>query len=273
MDGQQEDEGHEAMSERNRSSNAPPGAWVFVSHSNTDIAGVRAVRDELERMGHCPLLFFLKCINADDELDGLIKREIEARNFFLLCDSPGARASAWVRREVAHIKSLPHRVWRKVDLEDDPVAQLRAIQELSESATVFLSYSHVDSTTVAPIREALRAAEYRVWSDEESLAPALKWREQIEGGIAQAIHNGFVIVFITPEALTSRWVGHEIELALDLAANDSKAKGRIVPVLLRGGPMIYRTLPAAVRSIQFLDVSELAPAEAGRLLVQRLRHP
>lgn len=259
------------MSERNSSSNSPPGAWVFVSHSNTDIAGVRAVRDELERMGHYPLLFFLKCISADDELDGLIKREIEARNFFLFCDSPSARESAWVRREVEHIQSLPHRVWRKVDLEADAVAQLRAIRELSENATVFLSYSHVDSTTVAPIREALLAAEYRVWSDDDSLPSGLRWREQIEGGISQAIHDGFVIVFITPEALASQWVRHEIHLALDLATKDSKAMGRIVPVLLRGGPTVASTLPAAVRSIRFLDVSELAPAEAGQLLVQRLR--
>ena len=258
------------MSERNNSSNSPPAAWVFVSHSNTDIAGVRAVRDELERMGHYPLLFFLKCISADDELDGLIKREIEARNFFLLCDSPSARGSTWVQREVAHIQSLPDRVWRRVDLEADAVAQLRAIRDLSENATVFLSYARVDATTVAPIREALLAAEYRVWSDD-SLAPGVRWQEQIEGGVSQAIHDGFVILFITPEALTSPWVRHEIELALDLATKDPKAKGRIVPVLLRGGPMVYGRVPAAVRSIQFLDVSELAPAEAGRQLVQRLR--
>ena len=224
-------------------------------------------------MGHYPLLFFLKCISADDELDGLIKREIEARNFFLLCDSPSARESAWVQREVEHIQSLPHRVWRKVDLEADTAAQLRAIRELSENATVFLSYSHVDSTTVAPIREALRAAEYRVWSDDDSVAPGVRWREQIEGGISEAIHDGFVIVFITPEALESKWVRHEIDLALDLATRDSSAKGRIVPVLLRDSPMVYRMLPEAVLSIQFLDVSGLAPAEAGQLLVQRLRQP
>ena len=259
-----------AMSERNNLSKLPPGAWVFVSHSNTDIAGVRAVRDELERMGHYPLLFFLKCINAHDELDGLIKREIEARNFFLLCDSPSARESAWVQREVEHIQSLPHRVWRRVDLEADAVSQLRAIRDLSENATVFLSYARVDSTAVAPIREALRAAEYRVWIDV-SLGQGLRLEEQIVGGVSQAIHDGFVIVFITPEALTSEWVRYEIDLALDLATRDSKAKGRIVPVLLRGSTMVYDRLPPAVRSIQFLDVSELAPAEAGQLLVQRLR--
>jgi hypothetical protein len=216
---------------------------VFVSHSNTDIVGVRVVRDELERMGHYPLLFFLKCINADDELDVLIKREIEARNFFLLCDSPSARASAWVQREVEYIQSLPNRVWRRVDLEADAVAQLRTIRELSENATVFLSYARADSPVVAPLQQALRAAEYRVWSDD-FLTPGVRWQEQLEGGIARAIHDGFVIVFITPEALASHWVRHEIDAALDLATKDPLAKGRIVPVLLRGGPLNFDALPA-----------------------------
>ena len=252
------------------SSSSPPGAWVFVSHSNTDIVGVRAVRDELERMGHYPLLFFLKCISADDELDDLIKREIEARNFFLLCDSPSARASTWVQREVQHIQSLPDRVWRRVDLEADAVAQLRAIRDLSENATVFLSYAREDSAAVAPIREALHAAEYRVWS-EDSLTPGLRWQEQIEGGISEAIHHGFVILLITPEALASTWVSHEMDLALALATKDPKAKRRIVPVLLRSGPAVFGDMRPDVRSIEFLDVSELAPAEAGRRLVQRLR--
>ena len=258
------------MSERRKVLSSRPGAWVFVSHSNTDIVGVRAVRDELERMGHYPLLFFLKCVRADDELDGLIKREIEARNFFLLCDSSSARESEWVQREVEHIKSLPHRVWRRVDLEADALAQLGVIRDLSANATVFILYARVDSTTVAPIREALVTAEYRVWSDD-SMSPWLRWREQMAGGISQAIDDGFVIVFITPEALSSEWVRHEIDLALDLAARNPKAKGRIVPVLLRGGPMVYSKLPAAVSSIQFLDVSDLAPAEAGQRLVQWLR--
>jgi hypothetical protein len=258
------------MMEPNIFPESPSGAWVFVSHSNTDIAGVRGVRDELERMGHYPLLFFLKCISAGDELDALIKREIEARNFFLLCDSPSARASAWVQREVEYIQALPNRVWRKVDLEADPVAQLGAIRELSANATVFLSYAHADSPAVARIQQALLAAEYRVWSND-FLTPGARWQERIEGGIARAIHEGFVIVFITPEALASHWVRHEIETALDLVSRDPQAKGRIVPVMLRGGQLVCDALPAAVRSIQFLDVSGLPPTEAGQRLIQRLR--
>jgi hypothetical protein len=258
------------MATQNNAPHDPPGAWIFVSHSNRDMAGVRAVRDELERLGHYPLLFFLKCVNEHDELEGLITREIEARNFFLLCDSANARTSGWVQREVAHIQSLPNRVWRTVDLEADAVAQLRAIRELAENATVFLSYARQDWEAVAPLQEALLSAEYRVWGDA-SLPPGARWQEQIEGGIAQAMHDGFVIVFLTPEAVASDWVRYEVEAALHLAAVDPKGMSRIVPVVLRGGPSLVSALPAEVQSIVFLDLSGLSPGEAGQRLIRRLR--
>ena len=59
------------------------GAWIFLSHSSKDIAKVREIRNELERHGHNPVLFFLKCMentDADDRLLWeLIEREIKAR--------------------------------------------------------------------------------------------------------------------------------------------------------------------------------------------------
>jgi hypothetical protein len=113
------------------------GGWIFVSHSTKDIDAVYRVRDVLETRGHHPLLFFLRCLTEDDEIDGLITREIEARNFFLYCDSANARASTWVQRELAFIRSLPDRVVHEVDLEEDAVTQVASIRELSRAQTLF----------------------------------------------------------------------------------------------------------------------------------------
>jgi hypothetical protein len=85
---------------------ASQGAWIFVSHSNRDFDKVRHVRDTLESAGHRPLLFFLKSLDDDSEIDGLIKAEIDAREWFILCDSANSRASNWVGREVAYIRTL-----------------------------------------------------------------------------------------------------------------------------------------------------------------------
>ena len=41
------------------------GAWIFMSHSHQDYDKVRALRNELEKQGHHPLMFFLKCLNDD----------------------------------------------------------------------------------------------------------------------------------------------------------------------------------------------------------------
>lgn len=79
--------------------------WIFLSHSNEDYDKVRKVRNMLEDLNLRPIMFFLKCLNDDDEIDELIKREIDCRTRFILCDSDNARKSNWVKREVEYIKS------------------------------------------------------------------------------------------------------------------------------------------------------------------------
>ncbi len=41
------------------------GAWILVSHSHSDLKNVRPICNELERRGHCPVLFFLKCLEDE----------------------------------------------------------------------------------------------------------------------------------------------------------------------------------------------------------------
>ena len=61
---------------------------IFLSHSHKDVEKVRKIRDILEIIGCEPLMFFLKCLDDDnDKLEDFIKREIDARNIFLYCKS------------------------------------------------------------------------------------------------------------------------------------------------------------------------------------------
>ena len=57
--------------------------YIFVSHSHKDINKVRLVRNYLEDRGAEPILFFLKSVTDDNEVEDLIKREIDARLWFL----------------------------------------------------------------------------------------------------------------------------------------------------------------------------------------------
>lgn len=54
--------------------------WIFLSHSNEDYDKVRKVRNMLEEQELRPIMFFLKCLNDDDEIDELIRREIDYKN-------------------------------------------------------------------------------------------------------------------------------------------------------------------------------------------------
>ena len=47
--------------------------WIFLSHSNKDFAKVRLIRNYLEEHSLRPLMFYLKCLSNDDEINDLIK--------------------------------------------------------------------------------------------------------------------------------------------------------------------------------------------------------
>jgi hypothetical protein len=82
------------------------GVWIFVSHSNLDLTKARQIRDALEKDGHNPLLFLLKGLQKNDErLPQLIRDEIKARTWFVLCESAHSKASPWVQEEVGIVKS------------------------------------------------------------------------------------------------------------------------------------------------------------------------
>ena len=60
---------------------------------------MRQVRNYLEESDASPILFHLLALQAPEEFWPIIDREIEARNFFLYCDSQSASASEPVQRE------------------------------------------------------------------------------------------------------------------------------------------------------------------------------
>ena len=100
------------------------GGYVFISHSHQDIVKVRQIRNAMEEEGYEPLCFYLKCLTDEDEIEGLIKREIDAREWFVYVDSPNARASAWVRKEREYISSLGTKQIITVDLEGEDVREV-----------------------------------------------------------------------------------------------------------------------------------------------------
>lgn len=112
-------------------------AWIFISHSNKDFQSIVRLRNKLESRGYKPLLFFLKCLDDDVEIFELIKREIQARDRFILCDSQNSRESQWVQREIEYIRSL-NRPYEIVDI-DAPDSEIdAALDRYDRRTTVFI---------------------------------------------------------------------------------------------------------------------------------------
>ena len=122
-------------------------AWVFVSHSNKDFIKIIKLRNKLEEKFYKPLLFFLKCLDDDKEIFELIKREIKARDRFILCDSKNSRHSKWVQREIDYIKSL-NRPYEIIDIESSDKEIDEAIDRFDHRSTVYIwstdsSFNHI----------------------------------------------------------------------------------------------------------------------------------
>lgn len=99
--------------------------WIFLSHSNKDFEKVRKIRNYLEEHSCRPLMFYLMCLNNDDEINDLIKREIDCRDRFIICSSENSRSSKWVQAEVSYITSC-QRTYDIIDLSmpDDEINRL-----------------------------------------------------------------------------------------------------------------------------------------------------
>jgi hypothetical protein len=230
------------------------GAWIFLSHSHKDIAQVRQIRDELERLGHNPLIFFLKCLEDDEsELPDLLRREIEARTWFILCDSVNSRVSNWVQEEVKMIKSLQGKVFEVIDLSNNLQKELHKLIVLSKRATVFLSYAYKDLPLARRIAYTLKQSDYRVFLDMEDLPAASDIFSTVRAAIDDAIGLGFVLVLLSEDALTSEWCKEEAQYALGRAR--ASQKSNVIPIIIGKRAAVSDALPLHLAAVRCFDLT------------------
>lgn len=227
------------------------GCWIFLSHSSHDIEKVRIVRNEFERLGHNPLAFHLKCLSTDTEegrheLDSLIKREIDAREWFVFCESPEAAQSPYVRDEHAYIiDSGKEKVWT-IDMTADIDVILNQVKKICADIEVFISYAHRDREIIQPLISALVKKDYSVWTPEDNLTVGDAWNKQISDAIIRCSYKGFYIVVITQESVKSSFVANELAFAYSQGA-------WIVPVVL-GNPSILHDICQWLGNFQCVSI-------------------
>lgn len=142
---------------------------IFLSHSSKDITKVRQIRDILEALDYEPLLFYLKCLDDDNQnLETFIKKEIEARNIFIYCKSEHSEKSVWVQKELDYIKSFDSKRLYTIDItlpfRETIVQLLQSITGIIKNNRVFISCSRApeDSEFEKYLESFLTAHNYEV---------------------------------------------------------------------------------------------------------------
>ena len=187
------------------------GGWLFISHSHEDIAQVRQIRNFLEDEGFNPIVFFLKSKTNKWTLNRLIKKEIKARKWFVLADSPASRYSSWVKKEIRYATKLKDKTIITIDLTRDLKPQLLS---LVRRTRVFLSYSHKDQELVNLVYQKLIENDFQVWLDEKELQVGTSLFDQIHEAIDDHKKNGIFLCFVTEHSVISHHFMKELNYAL-----------------------------------------------------------
>jgi len=195
---------------------AEHSAWIFLSHSSADIEKVRMIRNEFERLHQNPLAFHLKCLSDEDEVIDLIKREIEARDWFVYCQSKNAEKSKYVAIERAYIKQLgKNKVWL-LDMSLDIEELRKKIAVICRDTKVFISYAHKNAALGASLAKKLGAMDYSVWLDEAVKPGSFHWADQVTAAIKDTVaQSGYVVVLLTEESVEARYCQHELLFAIE----------------------------------------------------------
>ncbi len=189
------------------------GCWIFLSHSSQDIQKVRLIRNEFEKHTHNPLAFHLRCLSDETpekkkELDDLIKREIDCREWFVFCESPAAAQSDYVKMEKDYIRGQKKaNVWT-IDLSL-PIDQIRmCVRAICGQLNVFISFAHGDGSSIyQPLSRALIEKDYDVWD-----SCGISHMDQLTETIPQAMEYGYAIVLLTESYVNSPQCMAELEL-------------------------------------------------------------
>lgn len=204
------------------------GFWVFVSHSTKDFERVRLVRNALEDSGFRPILFYLKCLENETEVNDLLKREIDARKRFILCDSPNAQASKFVQSEVEYIRSK-NRMYEIVDLskidmgsQDAEKEVIELIKPFRKRTNVFVCCAHEDSSLAELVKGELRLQGFSV--ADIPLLDSQCLYQKVSQVIETTLSNGYFLYLI------GKSVSHFCQAELDIA--NEIAPNMVLPVVI-----------------------------------------
>jgi len=129
---------------------------------------------------------------------------------------------------------------------------------------VFISHSHTNEPLAREVTAALQNSGLEVWDDEKEIFPGDNWAEKV----AQALREAeAMVVLLTPDALNSNWVQHDIDYAL----SERRFRNRLVTVL--AGPsekLPEDKIPWILRRLKFINLADNGKKEDIEQIAQAL---
>lgn len=236
------------------------GGWVFISHSHLDIETVRKIRNRLEEKGFEPLMFYLKCLNDDDEIENLIKREIDAREWFIYVESENSLKAKWVKSERDYIATLKGKKVFCIDMKKDVLEQ---VDKITKQLKIFISCSCKDMAICETIKQALLSKDFLALNDEKAAVGA-----DLEDSFKQMLdisaREGFVLLIVTENSSDSEYLRLEIEYT-------RKAGGKIIPVYV-GDATLDNIWDDYIREIAGIHMDKEPTDEQLEKLISHINH-
>ncbi len=237
------------------------GGWIFISHSHRDIKTVRKIRNRFEELGFEPLLFYLKCLTDKNEIEGLVRREIQEREWFVYVDSDNSRSSDWVKSELGYLKELGNKKFFEIDARRNVIEQVNAI---ARGLKVYIISSHIDGEAADTLTDALVDREFLVLNnDQETLDTPEKYMSSLERVLEETARDGFVIFLASEASVRSMWPRAELMRALEEGAT-------VIPLLL--GDTSIKELPIMLRNVRAFNISHSPTEEELERVLDELYH-
>ena len=239
------------------------GCWIFISHSSKDIKKVRMIRNAFEANGQNPLAFHLRCLTTDTEegraeLDNLIKREIEAREWFVFCESEASRASKYVNMEMDYIKKFPSKKIWTIDMSLPDSEIIKIVENICRSIRVFVSYKQADSHELVNIiakEFERRDFDLRL---HDSLSAGTSWQSSTKNDIKEAAESGFILILLTKSYAESQYCLAELNMIM-------KLYGKAKIIALKFGDA---TVPEIASRLPIYSIPAMPSAEDAHLIAE-----
>lgn len=192
------------------------GGSVFISHSHNDLSKVRQIRNSLEKTGFDPLCFYMQCLSDEDEIEDLLKREIDAREWFAFMESGNSRQSAWVQKEREYILNGHGKKILYYKLQEASPEEIA--NQILDHMTVYVCYSERDKEYGSFIAKSLSSMDFRVYDrcDDEANGTDYfteRYQEQTQQAIRDATQHGCFLFLMTRYSKQALLMWKELEYA------------------------------------------------------------